>query len=125
MSTETHLFTSFFARDFQPWIGFGSAFARPGFQAPGAIAGARLRNESEQGSEVGVAIHATRRPPDPQLYGVFETQFPRVNVGTHGRLRHEQTDQVIREQMNPQLFVHHLRGVAAQDVNAERLARFR
>src|ERR1035437_586014 len=120
MSIPAHLFTSLVARDFQPRIGFGSAFLRPRFDASWPVADGELSDEAEQGGRIGSEIDAMRGPLGPPLYGVFEAQLPRVKAGLECGLRHQQTDQVIGEQMDPQFLLDHLRGEAAQDVHSER-----
>jgi hypothetical protein len=60
-----------------------------------------------------------RGPFSPQLYGVFEAQLPRRNIGIQCGLRHQQTDQVIGEKMNPQLLLDRPWREAAQDFDAQ------
>ena len=43
-----------------------------------------------------------------------------MNIGIQRCLRHQQTDQVVSEQMNPQLLLDHTRRKAAQDFDAKR-----
>src|ERR1035441_4002019 len=71
MSIPAHLFMSLVARDFQPGIGFGSAFFRPRFDASWPVADGQLSDEAEQGGRIGSEIDAMRGPLGPQLYGVF------------------------------------------------------
>src|ERR1700691_3517478 len=103
MSISTHSFTSLGPRSWQPGIGLGSAFAGTRFYSSGSVADGGLCNESEQGVRIGPQIDAMRGPFGPQLHGVFEAQLPRMNIRIQCGLRHQQTDQVISEQMNPQL----------------------
>ena len=69
---------------------------------------------------ISTQIDAMRGPFGPQLYGVLEAQLSRMNAGIHSGLRHQQTDQVVGEQMNPQLLLDHARCEAAQHFDAER-----
>ena len=52
-------------------------------------------------------------PLRPWLYRVFEAQLPRVHAGIAGGLRHEQSDHVVGQQMNPELLFVHLRRLVA------------
>src|ERR1019366_704757 len=119
MSIPTHIFTSLVARDFQPRIGLGSAFARPWLDASWSVADGRLSDEPEQRGRVGGQIYAMCGPLGPELHGMFEAHLPRVNAGLACGLCHQQTDQVVREQMNPQFFLDHLGREAAQDFHPE------
>jgi hypothetical protein len=116
---RTDVVASFGARDFEPGIGLGSTFAGAWFDAPGPLTDGRLGHESEQGGGVGVDLNATCRPFAPQLHGMFEAQLARVDIGLEGRLRHQQPDQVVGEQIHPQFLLDHLRRLATQDVHAE------
>ena len=44
-------------------------------------------------------------PFGPQLHGVFEVPLSRVNIGIQGGLGHQQTDQFVGEQMDPQFLL--------------------
>ena len=120
MSISTQSFTSLDPRSFQPRIGLGSAFTGMRFYSSGPITDGRLRDEAEQGVRISTQIDAMRGPFGPQLRGVFEAQLPRMNAGIQRRLRHQKTDQIVGEQMNPQFPLDHARCEAAQDFDAER-----
>ena len=119
MSISAYSFTSLGARYFQPRIGLGSAFSRPRFDSPRPVAHPVLSNEPEQGVRIGAQIDAVCGPLGPQLHGMLEAQLPRMNVRIERRLCHQQADQVIGEQMNPQFLFDHPRREAAQDFNAQ------
>jgi len=65
---------------------------------------------------VDVHSHCSRQ--DPLTPGRGKAVLPvshhgrvqpkRIHAGTHGSLRHEQTDQVVGEQAHPELFLTHL-----------------
>ena len=115
MSISAHSFTSFLPRHFQPGVRLGSTFAGARFYSSGAVADGQLRDEPEQSVGISAQIDTMRGPFRPQLYGMLEAQVSRVNIGIQRRLRHQQTDQVVGEQVNPQLLLDHLGRKAAQD----------
>src|SRR5665213_1969049 len=119
MSISAHSFTSLSPRSFQPGIGLGSTFTRARFYSSGPLTDDQLRDEPEQRVRISAQINAMRGPFSPQLYGVFEAQLPRMNIGIQCGLRHQQTDQVIGEKMNPQLLLDHPWREAAQDFDAQ------
>lgn len=102
MSISAYWFTSLGARYFQPGIGLGPAFSHPWFDAPRSVTNHVLSHEPEQGIRIRAEIDAVRSPFASQLHGMFEAQLPRMNVRIERRLRHQQTDQIVGEQMNPQ-----------------------
>lgn len=102
--------------DFQPVVRFGSALSGSRFDAPRSVSDTHLSDQIEQKANRGVATitQPSRGPFAPQLHRVLETQM----TWMHGRgdcgLRHEQSDQVIGEKVNPDFLFVHLRGVATQ-----------
>jgi len=83
---------------------------------------AHLGDEIEQQRDIGPSIAAkgARVPLAPQLHGMFEAQLPRRLSAVRGRLGHQQADQVVGEQVRPQLLLDHRRSPATQHVHAER-----
>jgi len=58
-------------------------------------------------------------PGEPDLDGMLETELARNLIGQQRSLRHQQADQVVGQQIDPQLFDGHLRGLAPQVLHAE------
>src|SRR5580658_9253534 len=105
MTMGCNLRSSLSTRNFQPGVRFGSAFSRSGLDAAGSIGDAQLSNQREQDLDRGILMAAqpARDPLAPQLYGVLEAQGARMHGGLHCGLRHQQADQVIGEEMHPEL----------------------
>ena len=119
MSISTHSFSSLSPGPFQPGVGLGPTFSSTRLYSSGPIADGRLCDEPEQSVRIGTQIDAMRSPLGPKLHGVLEAQLPRMNIRIKSCLRHQQADQVIGEQMNPQFLFDHPRREAAQDFNAQ------
>src|SRR5208282_1443088 len=102
MTIGCNLRSSLRAKNFQPGVRFWSTFARSGLDASGSVADAQLSNQREQQIDRGISMAAepARDPFAPQLYGVLEAQRARMHGGLHRRLRHQQADQVIGEEMH-------------------------
>jgi hypothetical protein len=113
---EPYLSTSAPSRNFQPRVGFGPTFPGAGFDTTWSIAHAQLPNQSEQEFQGGVAMIAqpVRDPFAPQLHSVFEAERARMSGGLLRRLRHQQADQVIGQEVDPDLLFIHLWSVATQ-----------
>jgi len=107
-------------RDFQPWVRFGPTFARPGLDSSRSVADSYLSDQREQDSDTTVAVAAQKAqdPLRPHLHGVLKTQLAWRYGGVRGCLRHEQAGQIVGEQVDPYLFLIHLRGIATEDVHA-------
>src|SRR6185312_7851838 len=110
MTTFTYLPARSSSRDLQPRVRFGSSFAGSGFNTFGTAGDSELRNKPEQLNVLprDQCCQGLRGPGRPDLYRMFETQFPRLYAGTIGRLRHEYTNEVVGEQIDPQLLFNHL-----------------
>ena len=54
------------------------------------------------------------------MLGSFETDLPRFRVVVLGRNGHHRSKEIVRQQVGPDLFVNHLRSLAAQDVHLHR-----
>jgi hypothetical protein len=102
--------------NFQPRVGFGPTFPGAGFDTTWSIAHAQLPNQSEQEFQGGVARIAqpVRDPFAPQLNSVFEAERAGMSGGFLRSLRHQQADQVVGQEVDPDLFFVHLRSVATQ-----------
>src|SRR4051812_171882 len=122
MSITTYLSTSFSPRHFQPLVRFRTSFARPRLESTGSVADSKLPNRSKQGFVVRCfkAGQPGRDPFSPYLHGMFEAQLTRVHASLQGRLDHQQTDQVVCQQIDPKLFLAHLRSLTTQDLQAQR-----
>ena len=105
-------------RNLQPWVGFGSSLSHSRLNASGPVAHPALGDQGEQSPAALRGRHPSRDPLGPQLHGVLEAQTARVHAGIAGGLRHEQSDHVIGQQMDPQLLLVHLRRLAAQHIHA-------
>ena len=105
MTMDGYLAASLSPGYFQPRVGLGSSFARPRLYSVGPVAHFQLGDQPEQCGVVQRRIvrEPLRSPLHPHLHGVFEAEFARVYAGTERCLRHEQTNQVVGEQMNPPL----------------------
>ena len=55
-----------------------------------------------------------RDPFAPQLHCVFETERTRMDRGLLRSLRHQQADEVVRQEVDPDFLHIHLRSVAAE-----------
>jgi adenylate cyclase len=106
------------ARDLQPRVGLGSSFSHSRLDTARPIAHPALGDQCEQSPTVIRGRQTARDPLRPQLHRVLEAQATRVHAGVAGGLRHEQADHVVGQQMDPQLFLVHLRRLAAQHIHA-------
>ena len=105
-------------RNLQPGIGLGSSLSHSRLDAPRPIADPALGDQRKQAPAILRGRQTPRDPLRPQLHGVLEAQVTRVDAGIARGLRHQQPDQVVRQQMDPQLLLVHLRRLAAQHVHA-------
>ena len=97
------------ARRHQPRVGFRSSFSHSRLDACGSISNLALGDQGEQLPAILRRRQTSRDPLRPQLQGVFEAQLVRVHTGIAGGLRQEQTDHVVGQQMDLQLFLVILR----------------
>src|SRR5450631_115746 len=109
------------SRYFEPRERFGSSLASSWFYASRSIADSELRDEPE---ELSVLCHSQgrqrlRRPSRPHLHRMFEAQLARLDTGAVRRLCHEQSDQVVGEQIHPQFLLHHRRALATESLHAQ------
>jgi hypothetical protein len=104
MTTFTYLSTRDCPRHIESGEGFGSPFADSGLASTGSITDRALRDETEELAGIGAP-----GPAAPHLHGAFEGEVTRVHSRHVGRLRHEQADQVARQQAHPQLLLDHRR----------------
>ena len=88
--------------------GVGDSVAEPDtFQArldaTGTIADLLLRDDDKEAIArvIVIAPVAVMPPSDPNLHGVFETEFARQVSGEHRRLRHHQPNQIVSQQIDP------------------------
>jgi len=98
-----------------------SSFQRPGLDTSGTQTDPLLRHHGQQGRQVGrrgedVAILL---PQSPQLHGVLEAELAGDLVGQQRRLRHQQTDQVVGKQVDPDFFLDHRGTFAGELVHPE------
>ena len=118
MTMLLYMLASLGARRFQPRVGFRPSFPHPRLDAYGSMADPALGDQREQALAILRVRQASRALLCPQLHRVLEAQLTRVYAGIAGGLRHEQPDDVVGQQMDPQLFLVHLRRLAAQHVHA-------
>ena len=113
-----YVLTSLGAWHLQPRVGFGPSFSHSGLNTSGPTADLALSDQREQPLAIIRAAKPSRQPLRPHLHRVLEAQASWIDVGIAGGLRHEQSDHVVGQQVDPQLFLVHLRRLAAQDVHA-------
>ena len=99
-----------------------SSFERAGLDPAGTPPDALLGHQGEQGRHIGrrgkgVAVGL---PQGPQLHRMLEAELARNLVGQQRRLRHQQPDHVVGQQVDPDLLLHHRRALARKLVHAER-----
>ncbi len=82
----------------EPGVGLRSSLSLPGLDAIGAMPDLGLCDQIEQR---GLDRRSAQDPLGPQLAGVLEAQAAWVDPGMVGGLRHQQSDQVVRQQMHP------------------------
>jgi hypothetical protein len=90
-------------RHLQPGIGFGPSFSHSRLDASGPMTNPALSDQREQSLAILRGRKSSRHPLGPQLHRVLEAQAARVHVGIASGLRHEQSDHVVGQQMDPQL----------------------
>lgn len=56
-----------------------------------------------------------------RLHGALEADGTRLNLVLNGRLRHDRSNEVIRQNMRPDLFAYQFWRLAAKDVHVERV----
>lgn len=107
MPVRTNVVLSHSAGYGQSRIGHLATFDRMRFDPPGTQTNAGYGNEDEQG------VHRRPRrssstpldPRGPNLQGLLETQLTRDLICQEGRLRHQESDQILRQQVCPYLLV--------------------
>ena len=87
-------------RNLQPGIGRGSSLSHSRLDAPRPIADPALGDQRKQAPAILRGRQTPRDPLRPQLHGVLEAQVTRVDAGIARGLRHQQPDQVVRQQVN-------------------------
>src|SRR6266702_3839405 len=122
MSITTYLPPSFSTRDLQPLVGFWASFTRPRLESTGTVADSKLRDRAKQDLVVRCcnAGQPTSNPFGPYLHGMFEAQLTWIHACLQRRLSHQQTDQIVGQQIDPQFFLAHLRSLTTQDLQAQR-----
>ena len=118
MTMPADMSASLCVRHLQPRVRFGSSFSHSWLDTSRPMADFALGDQGVQALAITRAAKASRRPLRPQLHRVLEAQVAWVHVGVAGGLRHEQSDHVAGQQVNPQLLLVHLRRLAAQNVHA-------
>jgi hypothetical protein len=89
--------------NFQPVVRFGSTLSGSRLDAPRSVTHTQLSDQVEQQVDRSVATVAqpSHCPLAPQLHRMFEAQIAWVHSGGDCRLRHEQPDQVVGEEVDP------------------------
>src|SRR5680860_241049 len=97
MAIDAYLLAGLGTRHLQPRIGLRPSFAGARFCSAGPVSHFPLGDEPEQAGLVlcSVSAEPLRQPRSPQLQGMFEAQFTRMDARLEGRLRHQQADQVV------------------------------
>src|SRR6185437_6318263 len=121
MTTFTDLPARPSSRDLQPRVRFGSSLTGSGLNAFGAVGDSELRDKPEQFNVLprGQCRQGLRGPGRPDLHCMLETQLPRLNTGAMGCLCHEHTNQVVSEQIDPQLLFNHLGTLATECLHTQ------
>lgn len=122
MTMSAYLSAGLSPRYFEPRKWFGSPFACPWLDAPGSVADSTLTDQLEQfrvpGSVQGRQV--LRGPRRPHLYCMFEAHLARLNTSIVRRLRHQQVDEVVSEQIYPKFLVDHRGALATERLHAQR-----
>src|SRR5258707_3942144 len=122
MSIDAYLSVSLGPRYLQPRVRLRSSLAGTGFYSSGPVAHFQLGDQAEQEgvAPFGALTQALRSPLGPQLYSVFEADLTRVYTSVVRRLRHQQANQVVSQQANPQLLLNHMWSQAAEHFKHQR-----
>lgn len=101
---------------------FGPLLDGARFELSRSLADTNLGDHGEQGGAIlgRVREEPPPTPGDPHLNRMSEAQLPRRYPSKRGRLRHQQADQILGEQVCPQLLLKHLWGFSAQLLHAQR-----
>ena len=118
MTMPLEVLVSLVARLFQPRAGFRPSLSHSWLEPSGPINHLALGDKREQPPVVAHGRQSSRELIDTQMHGLFEAQLTRVDTGTAGGLLHEQADHVVGQQMDPQLFLVHLRRQVVQHLHA-------
>src|SRR5579883_3156222 len=118
---QAHLPAGFCAWHLQPLVWFGAALARPRFYATRAIADLLLRDrlEKDRGVRDSHAGETMAEPFGPQLHRMLEAQLTRMHAGLQRRLSHQKADQIVGEQVDPQLLLAHRRSLTTQHLQSQ------
>src|SRR5690242_20568290 len=115
MAIQTYLLPGFPSRYLQPLVGFRPSLTRPRLDSTWSVADFQLRDCPEQNDVACRRAHQTLcHPFTPDLHRVFEAQLTRVQTCLPRRFSHQQADQIVGEEVDPELFLAHLRRFAAQ-----------
>src|SRR5262249_55532729 len=100
----------------------GPALARPRLPAAGAVAARVMGPRFQQRAEQPPAFPRPRRfdlggERRDGLLGTLETDLPRLDFALAGGHRHDRAQQVVSQQVRPDLLAHHLWTLAAQHVH--------
>jgi hypothetical protein len=87
---------------------------RPGLSPTRGFAMSSSDDEHPVGTVTAALV-----PADPDLHGEFGAELTRYLIGEQCGLRHQQSDQVVGEQVDPQRLARHLGATAAQGLYAE------
>src|SRR5690606_30686010 len=86
---------------------------------PSAAHGELCEEPKEFGGVGRIVVQDSGGPFGPHLHGVFEAHLAWMQAGIVRGLRHQQADQVVGQQVHPQLLLDHLRRLAAEHVHAQ------
>lgn len=119
---QAYLPPGLFSRHLQPLIRFRASFSRARLEATGSITDFSLRDRAEEDfvGYGGETDKAQSNPFAPKLHGMLEAQLSRMHAAVQCRLRHQQSDQVVSQQIDPQLFLAHRWAFAAQHFQSQR-----
>lgn len=100
---------------------FWTSFDGARLDASRSVADPLLCDQDEQRTEPALVIRSgVAIPGAPQLHGVFEAECAWVARTECRGLEHHQPDEVVGQQIDPDFFLRHRRGLAAQYFHAER-----
>ena len=120
------IFSHFGSRDLawcgEQGIGFGSSLDGAGLNAAQAITDTLLGNEHQQFLELrGLASARCLMmiPGQAQLHGMFEAELAWQPVGQKRCLRHDQSNEIVGQQVDPDFLDRHCRALATQPLHAQ------
>src|SRR3569833_3838255 len=119
MTMSTYLPACQASRHLEPGKRLGSSLSSSRLDAAWPFAHGLLSEESKELLGRSEDLAGAPGPCSPHLYRMFEAELARMNTHSMRRLCHQQPDHVVGQQGHPQLFHHHLRGKAPQNLQPQ------